>query len=114
MSNPIPPSKVKAFSIQLSGDFVGIVHVAGTEYLYCTKIPDFVFDAMNALIMKNFDGKQAIVNAMTAMNVFDDLSDGHVIILHEGWDAIYAAYRGAGWVIETPGPSNIIFGKATA
>ena len=85
-------------------------------------IPELVFDAVNELIARNLNGKQALIlqediinNILSRMEIPDR---NHVFANH--WLDIEALYSTCGWVVEydKPGhnetyPARFIFTKKT-
>lgn len=71
-------------------------------------IPDFVFEAFNEVIAKNFRGSEALVKQEEAMESllrhipYEDKSRGMIFMNH--WLDIEDAYRVAGWVVKYDAP----------
>jgi len=73
------------------------------------KIPEFVLEVFNALIVKNWRNGTAIIRQEEALELIcQKIGTNEAEVFANGWLNVEHAYRGAGWsvIYDKPGPGE--------
>lgn len=87
---------------------MGVLPISPNEVVEAKKnrLPDFVIEAFNQLIAKNWTGRSSRVLVRDAVSEICRLnpSDGDFDPYKEGWLDVEPIYRGMGWTVEFDKP----------
>jgi hypothetical protein len=77
-----------------------------------TSIPEFVFETVNALIVKKFAGSKAVVYQDEILTALEFLGHNRSFIFAECWLNFESAYQKIGWSVTYDKPAYNESGRA--